>query len=95
MQGFFERELAPFFEPGAFDSVMASKRQMTFFLSYMARAATFWDSSPGLNRNTFELHQGSVLFEQVQSEFAVSLHADYTSDIFLMLWSVPDDHART
>lgn len=67
LQAFFKEELAPHFDPGALDSVTASKRQMTFFLSYMARVAAFWEASDGLSRNVFDLHQGSVLFEAVSA----------------------------
>ena len=57
--------LANHFPPKTFDSVLASKRQITYFLSYIARAAAFWSKCPGLIKNEVMVHQGSVFFEQV------------------------------
>ena len=65
LQTFFKAELAKHFDEASMASIISSKRQLTFFLSYMARAAEFWDSNTTLKTNQFELHSGSVWFEQM------------------------------
>ena len=65
MQAFFREKLAPFFDAGSFDAITSSKRQLTYFLSYMASAASFWDTAEALRTNQFNVHVGSVLFEQM------------------------------
>ena len=65
VQTFFKNTLASHFPPHSFDSVLASKRQMTFFLSYVARVATFLSKYDQFTDNQKMLHMGSVYFEQV------------------------------
>lgn len=64
-QPFFHTKLAQHIESDQLQSIIASKRQLTYFLSYMARAAAFWDSCQMLRFNVYEIHLGSVLFEQM------------------------------
>lgn len=59
------RELAKHFDDANMASISGSKRQMTYFLSYLSRAAEFWSTTPGLTSNVFQVHLGSVLFEQM------------------------------
>ena len=64
-QKFFHTELVRHIDPELVAQVTGSKRQLTYFLSYLARIAAFWSATDALITNLLDMHMGSVLFEQV------------------------------
>lgn len=65
LQRFVSSELAKHLRPGSIEKIAGSKRQLTFFLSYMSHVAAFWSATVGLRSNETVMHLGSVLFEQL------------------------------
>lgn len=66
LQSFFETELVNHFDPARIAKITQSKRQLTYFLSYLSRIAFYWDSCKLLKMNVHEAHYGSILFEHVR-----------------------------